>query len=212
MSQVATGGAWQSKVSFQLFVNVQQTGRHPHPVLHRKAEAMGLSCTVIGILSEDDDLDCIERGQRQRSKPGAARRVDLLARALFGLKEGAQRAGFRRRQGWFEHGEPAWRNGIRIGHLAALSVWHESKKEEGGFTQRPQSKKGRRRWVAPAAQPLSNCSPNTKRGVARLQKACGAQYRSAPPLSALRPLREPLRSSCHRTNQNPALPQSCQSA
>jgi len=51
-------GAREAKISFLLLENVKKAGRYSFTALDREREAMGLPGAVIGVLTQNYDLDC----------------------------------------------------------------------------------------------------------------------------------------------------------
>src|SRR3546814_18511963 len=68
-----------AKVVLHLLVDVDQARRHPHPRLHRKAQAMRLPRPVIGVLPQDHDPHVPRRRRVERREPVARPRINRLA-------------------------------------------------------------------------------------------------------------------------------------
>lgn len=82
--QIAVAGDRHAQVILDFFVHVAQRRRGYDALLHRKAQAVGLSRTVVRILSDDHHLDVVERGGVKGIENVLAGRVNGLASFLFG--------------------------------------------------------------------------------------------------------------------------------
>lgn len=59
--EVPAGGYRSVQVAGDLLEDVLQRGRERDAVRHREAEAVGLALPVVGVLTDDDDLQLVER-------------------------------------------------------------------------------------------------------------------------------------------------------
>lgn len=74
--QVAAGGHVGADVTFDFLENVDQRGRKGYAVVHRKAEAVGLSRAMVRVLPDDDHLYAVEGAEVEGIEYQPARRVD----------------------------------------------------------------------------------------------------------------------------------------
>lgn len=74
----------ETNVRTQLLEDVGEAWWNRDPSVHRKAQTVGLSVTVVRILSEDDDARVGERSRVERAKHLIVRRVHGSPGTLFG--------------------------------------------------------------------------------------------------------------------------------
>ena len=86
--QVACGGDGQPQVALNLLEDVLQRRREGDAVVHREAEAMGLSRSMIGILSQDDHFHPVERTQVERVENKFAGGIDRCGLVFLPHKVG----------------------------------------------------------------------------------------------------------------------------
>ena len=87
--EIAAGGNGGSRVVVNLLEDVAERGRKGNPVVHREAEAVGLPVAVVGVLSDDDHLQGVERAFVEGAEDVAAAREDAL-RGIFLPHEGGE--------------------------------------------------------------------------------------------------------------------------
>ena len=74
--EIAVGRHRFAEVALDLFENIYQRRRHGHTRRHRETQAVGLTGAVVGILTEDDDLDFVKGAGVEGGKYPGSRRID----------------------------------------------------------------------------------------------------------------------------------------
>ena len=77
----------QAKVICQFFIDILQRWRRGNAAAHRKAEAMRLSCPMIGVLAKDNDFHLIEWCHVKGGKNFAASRIYMFSSRFFSTKK-----------------------------------------------------------------------------------------------------------------------------
>ena len=74
--QIAVIGDLQPQIVVQFLINIDERRRDRHIFVHGKAQAVGLSVPVIGILAENNDFYVFKGRQIERVENSRARRKD----------------------------------------------------------------------------------------------------------------------------------------
>ena len=74
--EVARRGRGRPSVVGDLLEDILQRGRERHAVAYREAEPVGLSGTVVGVLTDDDHFQLVERAFVEGAEDVAAARID----------------------------------------------------------------------------------------------------------------------------------------
>ena len=127
--EIARSGDRRTDVGGYLLKDILQRGGMWHSVSHREAETMRLSRTVVGVLTNDNHLQLIERTFIEGTKDVATARIDA-ARGILLLHKTYQllEVGFRKLL--LEQGLPIGRNS----HIHRQNVFVKIQKSGTTFT------------------------------------------------------------------------------
>ncbi len=92
VGKVAMVGYGHTDVLMQFFKDVAEGWRRRDGFLDGKAKAVGLAGAMVGVLSQQDDFDLIERGGVEGVEDEAAGRIDRSVAHLFVFEQGGDLA------------------------------------------------------------------------------------------------------------------------
>ena len=87
-AQTSQAGDGAPCIVVDLLEDVDKRGRHAYTIFHRETKSLGLSWTMIRILSDDDHLDVVERTEVEGIKYLAPRRVASALRIFRAHERG----------------------------------------------------------------------------------------------------------------------------